>query len=294
MIPKQILLLLILLLLPLTILAHSAENNSNDKVYYEVITRDGTRTIGALVSEDENSISLDVEGVGVISIRRDNITSITELDPTVFRDGRYWYPNPNATRYLFAPNALPVGKKVGYYQNTWIFFNNFNYGITDRFSMGAGFVPIFLFGVSALPVWVLPKYSLPLGTDNLHVSAGAMLGGVIGEGGTGVGLVYSSLTYGSRNSNLSAGIGFGYQGDGFSDSPAINISGIRRISQKYYIITENYLFSTSNGFETLGSLGVRYAPESFSVDFAIIRPGDVGGGFIGIPWLGVTIPFNRN
>ncbi len=297
---KRVLFLLILLPFPLTIQASSNESNEsneynkNDDTVYEVRTFDGTRIIGTLVREEEDSITLDVKGVGEITIRRNNIASITKLESAQFRDGRYWYPNPNATRHLFAPNALSIGNGSGYYQNTWIFFNNFNYGITDRFSMGAGFIPIFLFGVSSLPIWVLPKYSLPLGTDKLHVSAGGMLGGVIGEGSTGVGLVYGNATYGGRDNNVTLGIGFGYQGnDGFSDIPVINIAGMRRISQKYYVITENYFISVDDEFETLGSIGIRYAPETFSIDFAILHPFGVGGGFIGIPWLGVTIPFSR-
>lgn len=291
---KWIVLLFLLLPFPLLVLGNSDEENGINETVYEIKTLDGTRTVGVLITEDETSITIDIVNVGEITIRRDNIVSMTELDSAQFRDGRYWFSNPNATRHLFAPNALPVGKGSGYYQNTWIFFNNLNYGITDRFSLGAGFVPVFLFGVSSLPVWILPKYTFPVGTDKLYISAGAMLGGVIGEGSAGVGLIYSNITYGGRNNNLTAGMGYGYQGDeGFSNTPVINFSGMRRISQKYYVITENYVISSDGRIETLGSLGIRYAPESFSVDFAIIRPGDVGGGFIGIPWLGVAIPFNK-
>jgi len=42
---------------------------------------------------------------------------------------------------------------------------------------------------------------------------------------------------------------------------------------------------------------LRWAPENFAVDFGLFRPyvvgESIGGGFIGVPWLGVTLPFGR-
>lgn len=272
----------------------SAVSNDNADTVYRIETVDGTTTVGRLIREDDDAVVLYVEGLGEVTIRRDNIREITELDETAFVRGTYWYPNPHATRYLFGPNALPLGRRMGYYQNTWIFFNNVNYGVTERFSMGVGMVPLFLFGVGQTPAWLLPKISLPLGTDQLNISAGAMFGGVIGSGFGGVGLLYGNLTFGGRNSNISAGLGYGYVDDGLSDRPSVNIAGMHRLSQRYYIITENYFFPSGDGdYNAVGSLGLRYAPESFAVDFALVRPEGVGGDFIGIPWLGVSIPFSR-
>lgn len=269
--------------------------DDDEKIIYRIETVDGSTTVGRVIREDDEVVILDVEGLGEITIRRENIRSITELDEAAFVDGEYWHPNPQATRYLFGPNALPLGRRMGYYQNTWIFFNNVNYGLTDRFSLGLGMVPMFLFGVGETPAWVLPKFSLPLGSDKINISAGAMLGGVIGGGFGGVGLLYGNLTLGNRNRNLTAGLGYGYVDDGLSERPSLNISGIIRLSQRYYIITENYYFPNGNDdYNALAALGLRYAPESFAVDFALVRPTDVDGGFIGIPWLGVSIPFSRN
>ncbi len=264
---------------------------------YKVVTRDGRTTIGRLIRQDETSVTLDVEDFGEVTIWRENIRSISEMDEKDFVDGTYRFPNPISTRYLFAPNAIPMKRKSYYYQNTWIFFNNFNYGFTNRFSLGAGTVPIFLFGVNALPIWLLPKYSLPLATDQFHLSLGGVIGGVIGGGSDGgglAGLLYGTATVGNRNNNISLGVGFGYVDDGFSGRPVINISGMRRLSSRGYLITENYIFSVESGSEALISAGYRYAAESFAVDFALVRPVGATDGFIGIPWLGVTLPFRSN
>ncbi|MCS4195563.1 hypothetical protein GGP46_000378 [Salinibacter ruber] len=38
-------------------------------------------------------------------------------------------------------------------------------------------------------------------------------------------------------------------------------------------------------------MGVRWAPENFAVDFGLVRPLTAADGVIGLPWLGVTLPF---
>jgi len=274
--------------------SYSSIPSDNDTTrILKIVTLDGRITIGRLVREDENSVTLDIEQFGEVTIMRGNIRTIIEVAEEDYVDGRYRFPNPLSTRYLLAPNAIPMKQGSYYYQNTWIFFNNFSYGVTDRFSFGVGTVPIFLFGVSAFPVWILPKYSLPLVSDQFHLSVGGVIGGVIGSDGGAAGLLYGTATIGNRNSNLSLGVGFGYVDDDLSSKPVIHISGMHRLSLRGYLVTENHLLPVGNGFEGVASVGYRYAAESFSVDFALLRPSGATGGFIGIPWLGVTLPFGN-
>ena len=267
--------------------------NNTDRPVYKIITIDGRDIMGTLLHEDEATVTIEVEGLGELTIRKENIQSIQQLGEDSFVGGRYWFPNPHATRHLFAPNAIPLKKGAGYYQNTWIFFNNLNYGVSDRFSVGVGMVPIFLFGARALPLWLLPKYSIPIKADKWHISAGGMIGGVIAADGIAAGVLYSTVTYGNRDRNITGGIGFGFSNEGLGDRPVLNLSGMYRMSVKTYLITENYFFSPGDGYDALWSFGMRYALESFSIDFALLRPSGTSGGFIGIPWLGVALPLNR-
>lgn len=147
---------------------------------YRVETTQGAVFIGALIEERDNTEVLRLEDENEVRIQRPNSRSMRPIDLAQFRNGQYWHPNPQPTRYLFGPNALGVRAGTGYYQNAWIFFNNVNYGVSDRVSIGAGTVPVFLFGASAVPLWLLPKVSIPTPQDNLHLAAGAVLGG--GEG----------------------------------------------------------------------------------------------------------------
>lgn len=268
-----------------------AQDPEPDEQLYRVETTDGQVLIGTLVSESEQEVVLDTRQLGEVTVQRENIDDMEKIPPGRFRDGEYWYPNPQSTRYFFAPNAIGVPQGEGYYQNAWIFFNNVNYGATENFSIGAGTVPVFLFGAEALPIWVLPKLSISTPQDNLHLAGGAVFGGVLGvEDSGGAGLLYGSATLGDRDHNLTVGLGYGYAGSEFANRPAVNISGMTRVGRTTYLITENYFFP---GVEdaNLISFGIRWAPENFAVDFGLVRPLADTDGFIGFPWLGVTIPF---
>ncbi len=282
---------LIVLFVTLFALFQSEVYAQVDEVY-RVETTDGNVVMGVLVSEDSEQIILRVEALGEVTILRRNIRRITQIDADRIRNGVYWYENPQATRYFFAPNAIGLKKGKGYYQNTWIFFNNVNYGVSDNFSIGGGMVPMFLFGISSTPVWILPKVSFPVSEDKFHIGAGAMLGGLVGTESDLIGLFYGVGTLGNRDRNLSVGLGYGYGGGEVSTTPLINVSGMLRTGRRVYLLTENY-FIPEAGVTGIVSFGVRWSNESLAVDFGLFSPLDEAGDIIGIPWLGVTIPFGR-
>lgn len=277
------LVLLLLLAVPI-----QAQDRTGEMV--RISTTEGNVFIGTVIQEDDLQIVLRVSGIGDVTIDRDDIASIRRIDPDRIKDGDYWFENPQGTRYFFAPNAIGLDKGTGYYQNAWIFFNNVNYGVTDNFSIGAGTIPVFLLGVSALPVWVLPKVSVPVSSDKVHLAAGALLGGVIGEGSEGFGLAYGNVTLGDKDRNVTVGLGYGYGGgDGWSDTPLVNISGLYRAGKNVQWLGEIYFLPGIEG-GGMGIFGARWAPEKFAVDFGLGRPLSETD-YIGFPWLGVTIPF---
>lgn len=281
----------IILLITITV-ASQKDAIARSSDLYRVETMDGNVLTGTIVSEDSERIILRVESVGDVTIQRSNIRTMTLLDPARMRDGVFWHTNPQATRYFFAPNAIGLEKRKGYYQNTWILFNNVNYGVSDNFSIGGGIVPMFLFGVSATPAWILPKVTIPISEDTFHLGAGAMLGGLIGVDSDLLGLFYGVGTLGDRDRNLTVGIGYGYAGSEVSKTPLINVSGMVRTGRRVYLLTENY-FIPEAGVNGIISFGARWTSESFAVDFGLFRPLEDAGGLIGIPWLGVTLPFGR-
>lgn len=270
-----------------------AQDVSDQTVKYRIITTDGNTFIGTLVSENDNEVVIQTEKLGRITISRTDIKSMEEVDTADLRDGEYWHENPNSTRYLFGTNALGIRKGEGYYQNTWIFFNNVNYGVTNNFSLGGGLVPTFLFGDNNTPIWFMPKVSIPISSESFHIAAGGLFGGVVGEDNAGFGLAYGVATIGNRDNNLSFGLGYGYADGNWADIPLLNLSGMYRMSKNTYLITENYFVTADGRSAGLLSAAFRWAPENFAVDFGLIRPTDIGGDYVGIPWLGVAIPIGR-
>lgn len=257
-----------------------------------ITTTDGNILMGVIEQENEERIIIRVEGIGEVTVQRSNISKIEVIHPDRIRNGEYWFENPHGTRYFFAPNAIGLQKGTGYYQNAWIFFNNVNYGVSDNFSIGAGLIPGFLFGggLDATPIWILPKLSIPVSGDNFHLGVGAMIGGIIGSGSGA--LFYGSGTVGSTDKNLTIGLGYGASGGEISNTPLVNISGMYRAKRTIYLLGELYVLP---GIDESGIalFGARWAPENFAVDFGLILPLEDTGGFIGVPWLGVSIPFGN-
>ena len=158
-------------------------------------------------------------------------------------------------------------------------------------------VPLFLFAGAATPVWIAPKLSIPVKKDKFNLGAGALLATVLGEGGGGFGILYGLATTGSRDNNLSLGLGYGYAGGDWADSPTISLSGMARTGARGYLVTENYYIDLGGeGYLLLFSAGFRWIIRKAGLDFGFVMPYESSlENLVFIPWLGVTIPFgNRN
>jgi hypothetical protein len=273
--------------------ADTVEADTTSAPLYRVETVDGNRYLGTLVSKNEQEIVVDTREAGEVTLRREDVSTLREVDRSRLRDGEYWFENPFPTRHFFAPTAIGLRGGRGYYQNTWVLLNDVNYGITDNVSIGGGAVPLFLFGAPATPVWLLPKVTVSTPREHLHVGAGALAGTVLGEESGGAGVVYGLTTVGGRDKSVTLGVGYGYAGSEWSRTPAVNLSTMLRLGRTTYFVSENYFFPGTEGANGVISAGVRWAPESFAVDFGLFRPVAAEGSFIGAPWLGVTLPFGR-
>ena len=138
---------------------------------YSITMSNGNKFMGSIKSQNPTHIELSTN-IGTLLLPRKDIKSIHIINENQIKQGRFWYPNLQATRYFFAPNGYGLKKGEAYYQNVWIFFNQFSVGIVDYFSIGAGFVPTFLFGGAPTPVWIVPKVSVPIIKDKLNFTIG--------------------------------------------------------------------------------------------------------------------------
>ncbi|AKQ46076.1 hypothetical protein TH63_11240 [Rufibacter radiotolerans] len=260
-------------------------------IIYRVEMRDGNEFMGTIISQTNEVLQLKTQNMGVLTIKIAEIKAITSYDARKVKGGKLWFDNPQSSRYFFAPNAFGLKKGEGYYQNTMLLVNQASVGITDNFSLGAGLVPLFLFGGASSPVWLLPKISVPVVKDKFNVGGGALIGTVIGEQSS-FGIAYGLTTFGSRDRNATIGLGYGYADGDWATTPAITFSGLFRTGPRGYIITENYYIGLDNDAVGLLSIGGRRIVKRVGIDFGLFSP--IGAdGFFALPFLGLTVPFGE-
>ncbi|PLX11375.1 MAG: hypothetical protein C0598_08340 [Marinilabiliales bacterium] len=256
---------------------------------------DGNVMNGKVIEQTVDYVKLSTINYGVLTLKTSLIKKIRKAQPT--KDGQrvYWHENIQSARYFWAPNGYGLNKGEGYYQNYWVLFNQFSYGFSNKFTLGIGIMPLFLFGGGApTPIWITPKFSFPVVENKFNIGAGGIIGTILGDDGFGFGLAYATTTFGSRDKNISIGLGWGYADGDWADSPLINISGIARVGNKgSFILTENYFIALGSGqYLTIISLGGRSLVKSVSIDYGLFVPINKEiDSFFAIPWLGITIPF---
>jgi hypothetical protein len=181
--------------------------------------------------------------------------------------GEYWFENPNCTRYVIGPSAIPLRKREGYYQNLYVFVQSVNVGITDNFSIGGGTeIASVLFAQEAPAfVFLTPKFGQQV-APKVHVGGGLLYIGFpgyswfgSGNGMAHYGIAYGLLTLGNRNNNFTLGVGWNfssvmedtYLGNGnythdrvneFAKTPTITFSGMMRPAKRFGLVTENWIF----------------------------------------------------
>jgi len=258
-----------------------------------VETRDGNTYVGIVISESGDSLILKTDKLGLLRFSKMDIRSLNELKRANRSRGEYWLPNPQSSRYFWAPNGYGLKKGEAYFQNIWVMYNQVSLGLTDNFSLGGGIMPLFLVGVEAAPVWLVPKLSIPLVKEKINLGTGAFLGSVIGED-TGVfGLLYGTATFGSRDKNFSLGMAYGFADGEWMDKPVINLSTMVRVGPKGYFISENYILTVDNQVAGIISVGGRSMIRKIGLDYSLWIP--VGADlrtFFAFPFLGITVPLN--
>jgi small nuclear ribonucleoprotein (snRNP)-like protein len=80
--------------------ANVADNQSKNVL---IKLKDGSTVQGRIVLENSLEINLATDNIGTLTIKKDQIKSLVPLDSTNFKKGKYWFPNPNYSRYFISP-----------------------------------------------------------------------------------------------------------------------------------------------------------------------------------------------
>lgn len=272
----------------------SAQEKTEPKAYL-IETRDGNSYQGRIVATDSVKVLFHTEKLGEITILKSDIKKMGPFNVKQLKGDKYWFENPQSTRYFFSPNGYGLKKGEGYYQNIWVWMNSFAIGINDYVSVGGGLIPLFLFAGAPTPVWITAKVSIPVSKDKFNVGAGILAATALGESSSGgIGIFYGIATLGSRDKNVSLGVGYGFSGGSVSSTPVLNLNGMLRVGARSYLLSENYFFTDGSSGVLLLMVGARHIIKNTGLDYGLMMPVGSGvGSFVAAPWLGITIPFGK-
>jgi hypothetical protein len=281
--------------------------------HYIITLIDGTVLKGVIMARTSNEVTLKTENLGTVTLQLSNIREIKKLESSQVKNGVYWFPNPHPTRYFFAPSAINLKKGEGYYQNAYIIFNSFNYGVSDNFSIGGGIEFISLFASLAMGnfqpiVFVTPKVGFKV-ADRVHAGGGLLYVRVpnfdSNESGNHALLAYGVGTYGTTDHNATLGAGWGYFEGETTSRPILTINGMTRVGRNVSLVTENWfapfqrhtntrpgVTETRYVYQGLASYGIRFFGEKLSVDLGFINNPDIFEVLvIGIPYVDFVVKF---
>jgi hypothetical protein len=269
------------------------QNEIDSTNLYKIETNDGNSYLGNVISDDGIQIEFNTGKFGIIKFPKNQLKSIQKIEFEKVVKGKLWLENPQSTRYFWSPNGYGLKKGEGYYQNIWVLWNQASVGVSNNFSIGVGLIPLFFFGGGEFtPMWIVPKFSVPVVKDKFNVGAGVLAGTIGFQSGGGFGIAYGIGTYGNRNNNLTLGLGYGYAGGEWANRPLITISGMARLSSKTYFLTENFFIGFDGGWVGLLSFGARSIISKIGFDYGLFIPmASEMDGLYALPWLGLTVPF---
>ncbi len=260
--------------------------------------KNGSVFQGYLVEKKEQEIIIHSENIGSITILLEDIKVARIQGSKRILPREFWFKNPNSTRYVFAPTAIPLGKGNGYYQNVFLTINTASYGLTDYLSIGGGLELISTFaGLAAgnfSPILMFtPKISTKI-KHNLYAGGGVMYVRVpdfFGSDPISLGIAYGVTTIGDHNNNYSLGVGYPFMVGEKTESLILMVGGMVRVREKLSFVTENWIL-LGDSSTVIFSYGVRFFGEKLSVDLGFINQRDIAQFLIiGIPYIGLVVNF---
>jgi hypothetical protein len=289
------------LLIALLVLA-SLVTKAQDSTYVRVELKNGKSITGTLIQKSDTELTVATPDLGKVTLAWSVIKSMNMIS----KEGKS--QNTHPTRYFFAPSAIPLKKGDKYYQNALFLVNSFQAGVTDHFSIGGGLVVPFA-------LFITPKIGYQV-ADKVHVGGGILFATSLIRGlNFGVGTVYGSVTYGTKESNLTLNTGLGAYNENsgfgrddynwkFASNPMFTLSGMTRISNKVMLLTENWFFTTktvnyddatgqflnsTTAYNGILSGGVRILLERSAFDVGFLVPTTIESGTI--PYIAYNIKF---
>lgn len=244
--------------------------------------RDGSELVGRIIAIGDSTVQFE-SSLGVSTIRSNDILKLSSERGGSVRNGQYYFPNPNATRLIFAPTGRMLRRNEGYFSDYWIFFPGISFGISDYVSIGGG-MSIFP-EASEQVFYFTPKVGVLQGPKT-NVAVGALVAAISDNS---AGILYGVSTWGDVDASFTAGLGYGFTNGDLASNPAVLIGAEGRVSPRVSLVTENYLLPGGN---LILAGGFRFMGRGMAVDLALTSFNERGGeNFCCLPFVGFVYNF---
>jgi len=256
-----------------------------------ITTEDNSTVIGKIVKIGRQEIQFQTE-FGEITIPIQKIKSIEIVSAASIRGGKFWFTNPNATRLFIGPTGRMLKKGKGYFADSYLFFPSIAYGISNNFTIGGGMSLIPGIAIDNQIFYFTPKIGIAA-TKNLNFAVGTLIIKIPGFDDDDetplVGMLNFVGTYGSTNSSITFGLGYGFADGELANKPMIILGGEHRIGSRLALVAENWLLPGVD--EPMISYGMRFFGEKISVDLAFLNMLGDNMIFPGIPYVDFVFNF---
>jgi hypothetical protein len=174
-------------------------------------------------------------------------------------------PNPHAFRYFFTPSAYNLKQGESFYQNTYLFFNSYNYGITNNFSVGA---TAFVTELETPIIAFTPKVGFQL-FKNINVAGGLVL--MTPDFSMFIPGAFGLVTVGNRRNNVTVGY-YPFFSDEFYGFKPITVSAMFRLRRNLSLVTDNWILNDEYSILTGG---IRIFGKKAAVDLGLVVTKDI-------------------
>lgn len=253
-------------------------------VQQRLVMRDGSELIGRIISIGDTTVQFQ-SALGLMTLRSDDIIKLTSERGGSIHNGQYYFPNPNATRLIFAPTGRMLERGEGYFSDYWIFFPGISVGLADMVSIGGGMSIFPGVALGEQLLYFTPKVGVAR-TERFNAAVGALYVAVPsfddGSSRESAGMLYGVGTWGSLDNSVTAGLGYGFADGDLASSPALLLGAEARAAPRVSLVTENYIIP--GGTMLLGG-GLRFMGRGLSVDLALFAATGEESGCC-LPFLG--------
>jgi hypothetical protein len=250
--------------------------------YYLFTYNNDIKVLGQYIEKKSDNLIAVSNGNSMMDVNLYDIKKVRIIDRANLQNENYWFPNPLSTNYGINSSAFTSGHLKGNIQSMYVFLMNCTLGLTDYFDVTAGGFPYLYY-----------SYGFRIG--NIKISENLFLGAYyqnMNFGPYSIQHKYALLTYGTRNNNLTLGVGTYSNDENFRNQKLRNIqaNGMYRLFEKFSILTENMLNLGEN--ENYSStLILRFLKRKWIIDIGGVynSPLIFGGGTI--PYLSISYKF---